>query len=78
MARGTVRLTFPETLIQEPVIYRLGQEFKVVTNIFRASVGEKNAWMILELEGDSGEIERSREYVESLGIQVEDVTEPEG
>lgn len=74
MAKQTVRLTFPEETIQEPVIYRLGREFKVVTNIFRASVGETSGWVVLELEGETNEILRAQEYLKDLGIHVEQNT----
>ena len=43
MAKKIFRLTFPEELIQEPIVYRLGHEFQVVTNIFRAAVAEKDS-----------------------------------
>ena len=33
MARRHVMFTFPQELIREPIIYNLGQQFRVVTNI---------------------------------------------
>ena len=77
MAKNIVRLTFPEKLIQEPIIYRIGHEFDVVTSIFRAAVGEKDAWIILELDGDEEEILRSMEFLRNLGIRVEEKSESE-
>ena len=47
----------------------------VVTNIFRASVGEKDAWLILELGGEEEEILRSMEFLRSMGIRVEEQSE---
>ncbi|OIP63737.1 MAG: hypothetical protein AUK29_06100 [Nitrospirae bacterium CG2_30_53_67] len=70
MSKKTVHLTFPEELIQEPVIYRIGHEFRVVTSIFLASVGEKEGWIDLGLEGDDQEIQKSIEYMKSMGIRV--------
>ena len=40
MAKRHVMFTFPEELIREPIIYNLGQQFKVMTNIRRADVSE--------------------------------------
>jgi hypothetical protein len=40
MARTTVRLTFRGESLNDPIIYRLGKDFKVVTNIRRADVAE--------------------------------------
>ena len=38
MALKRVRFTFPEGLITEPVIYRMGHEFNVVTSIRMADL----------------------------------------
>ena len=77
MARETVRLVFPEKYIQEPVIYRLGRDFAVVTNIFRAAVTEKEAWVVLELEGEAGEIERAETLLREMGVRVEPWSGPD-
>lgn len=69
MSKKTVHLTFPEELIQEPVIYRIGHEFRVVTSIFLASVGEKEGWIDLGLEGDDQEIQKSIEYIRDFCIK---------
>jgi ABC-type methionine transport system ATPase subunit len=75
MGKKLVKLIFPEALIQDPVIYRLGHEFRIITSIFRASVGEKEAWLVLQLEGEEEEILRSLEFLKSLGIRVEQASE---
>jgi L-aspartate semialdehyde sulfurtransferase ferredoxin len=74
MATRRVRLTFPEELIKEPLVYLMGHEFKVVTNIRMADVDLKTGWVILELEGDSGEIDRSLDWIEAKGVRVDPVT----
>jgi ABC-type methionine transport system ATPase subunit len=75
MAKKIVHLTFPDELVQEPIVYRLGHEFKVVTNIFRAAVGETDAWLILELEGAEKEILRSLEFLRNLKIRAEELSD---
>ena len=69
-AMQRIRLPFLDRLIKEPVIYQLGRDFEVVTNIRRADVQEGIGWVILELEGDEQEIERSLEWVRSIGVRV--------
>ncbi len=69
-----VRFTFPEDLIREPLIYNLGREFKVVTNIRMADVDEKSGWVLLELEGDPAEIDRSIAWAQARGVRVDPVT----
>lgn len=75
-----VRFTFLDHMIKQPVIYRMGHDFEVVTNIRRADVQEGVGWVILEVEGELEEIERSLEWVRSLGVRVDpalgDLIEP--
>jgi hypothetical protein len=58
MARQRVKFTFAQELIKEPVIYELGKQFQIVTNIRRADVTADRGWVILELDGELPEIER--------------------
>ncbi len=71
MARTTVRLTFRGQTLSEPVIYRVGQDFQVVTNIRRAEVGEDTGWLDLDLDGDQAEVDRALDYIEGRGVGVE-------
>ncbi len=75
-----VRLTFLDRMIKEPVVYRMGRNFDVATNIRRADVQEGVGWVILEVEGEADEIERGLEWVRSLGVRVDpalgDLIEP--
>ena len=73
MAKRQVMFTFPEELIQEPIIYNLSHQFKVVTNIRRADVSESRGWVVLELEGEEAEIERGIAWVTSKGVRVDPV-----
>ena len=73
MARRRVHLTFPEQLIQEPIIYNLGTRFDVVTNIRRANVEDNFGWVILELEGGEDAIAAGLSYVEGLGVQINEI-----
>ncbi len=74
MANRRAKFTFPTGLITQPVIYDLGQNFRVVTNIRRADVREDVGWVILELEGDEDEIERGLDWVNSMGVRVDPVS----
>ncbi len=68
-----VKFTFPEEKVTEPVIYLLGRDFDVVTNIRRADVGEHHGWVVLELEGDKKSIERGLDWVRERGVRVDPV-----
>jgi len=73
VAKQRVKFTFPPQLVQEPIIWRLGKNFNVVTNIRRADVTETQGWVVLELEGDMEEIERGIKWVEEQGVRVDPV-----
>jgi ABC-type methionine transport system ATPase subunit len=73
VAKQRVKFTFPPQLVQEPIIWRLGKNFNVVTNIRRADVTETQGWVVLELEGDMEEIERGIRWVEEQGVRVDPV-----
>jgi hypothetical protein len=64
-------LTMPEHLAEEPVIYRLGREFDVITNIRRANIDDRLSWVILEITGAPDDVGRAVLWLEERGIQVD-------
>ncbi|MEX2160240.1 MAG: NIL domain-containing protein [Dehalococcoidia bacterium] len=73
MASQRVKFTFPQDLITLPVIYELGKQFNIITNIRRADVTEDRGWVILQLEGDLSEIDKGLEWVATQGVRVDPV-----
>ena len=73
MARRRVRLIFGKDLVTEPVIYHLGKNYEVVTNIRRADVTREEGWVVLEMTSDPDEPDRGVVYLESRGVRVEPV-----
>ncbi|MBK7329778.1 MAG: NIL domain-containing protein [Dehalococcoidia bacterium] len=73
MSLKRVKFTFPENLIKEPLIYNLGHEFRVITNVRMADVDENTGWVMLELEGDPIEIDRSIAWALGKGVRVDPV-----
>lgn len=73
-----LHLTFPEDLSHlsgEPVIYRVGKEFDVVTNIRRANIDDRLGWMILEITGDEERVAGAVAWLSEQGIQVDRIDE---
>ncbi len=68
-----VYLTFPRNLIQEPLIYRVGHQFDVITNIRCANVTEELGLVGLEFEGETSEIDAAINFLEAKGVKVEPV-----
>ena len=73
MATRRVRFTFEGDAVKEPVIYLLGHEFDVVTNIRMADVEHDFGWVVLELDGDHDEIDRALAWVEQQGVRIDPV-----
>ena len=73
MGRQRVKFTFPPDLVTRPIIYELGRDFQLVTNIRRADVQENMGWVVLELDGAEDEIQRGVQWVGSLGVRVDPV-----
>jgi L-aspartate semialdehyde sulfurtransferase ferredoxin len=66
-------LTYPARLITRPVLWELGQNFKLSFNVRQASVNEEIGVVSLELEGEREEVKRAIAWLEELGIRVEPV-----
>jgi NIL domain len=75
VARAKLHLTLPEHLVSVPVIHRLGSEFRLVTNIHRANLGEGGGWIILEVEGDDERIAEAIQWLVEQGLQVDRIEE---
>jgi ABC-type methionine transport system ATPase subunit len=73
LASLKVHITFPEEKIREPIIYQIGKDYKVITNIRRADVTEKTGWVDLELTGAPDEIERAVEGLKQKGVKVDPI-----
>jgi len=75
MAKRRVMLTFSPETSSEPIIYNLGQQFNIVTNICRADATEDRGWIELELDGEDKDIEAGITWVITKGVRVEPVSD---
>ncbi|MBA4373507.1 MAG: ferredoxin [Thermodesulfovibrio sp.] len=66
-----VKLTFPQQLIKEPVIFMMANQYNVIPNIRRARVTETVGEMILELDGEAEDVEKGIHWLREKGIEVE-------
>ena len=74
MATKHVRLTYSQQLIKEPLIYNMGHQFSVITDVRMADVGPTAGWVILELIGEEDEIERALTWAREKGVRVDEAT----
>ncbi len=73
MATKRVKLTFPQDLIKEPVIFTMAKKFDVMPNIRRAKVSENVGEVVLELEGSEKKLDEGIAYLKERGVKVEPV-----
>jgi ABC-type methionine transport system ATPase subunit len=66
-----VKLTFPQHLIKEPVIFRMAKQFDIMPNIRRARVTETVGEMVLEIEGTEENLEKGIQSLKNQGVDVE-------
>ena len=64
---------YPPKLIREPLIWKLGDKFKVITNIRQATVTDEIGIVCLEIDGTRADIKAAIRWLEKLGVNVEPV-----
>ena len=72
MSAPALRLfvSFPEELVDRPMIYEIVKQFDVVPNLRRANVESHSGWMILELAGAAEARDAAITYLQGLGCTV--------
>lgn len=68
-----VWLTFPKDLVDRPLVWEVGQKFKVVTNIRQASVSKEIGLIGLELSGEAEEVQKAVDFFNAHGVSVEPI-----
>ncbi len=71
--RRKVYLTFSKTLIQKPLVWQLGHDFDIITNIRSASVSGDTALVGLGIEGTEDELKRGLAWLEKEGVRIEPI-----
>lgn len=66
-------LTIPAKIVQRPIIWEIGNKFKLVTNIGQASVTSELGIVSLSVEGERSEVKKAITWLEKLGVKVEPV-----
>jgi ABC-type methionine transport system ATPase subunit len=69
--RERVYLTFPEKLINEPVLSLLAKRFDVIFNIRGSTVTSEMALVALDFEGKQSEVAKAIAWLKRKGVRVE-------
>ena len=64
---------YPPKLIKEPLIWKLGHKFPVVTNIRQCSVTDEIGVVCLELDGKRADVKAAIKWLGKTGVSVEPV-----
>lgn len=73
MGTRRLSLTYPSHLIKEPVIYTVAREYNLVPNIRKARITDTTGEVIVDLQGQEEDLDKSVAYLTRLGITVEEV-----
>jgi len=65
-----VYLTFDDSTVREPLIWKLGKKFDVITNIRTAEVKDHMGLVGLEIDGDDDVIEAATQWLIKQGVKV--------
>ena len=68
-----VKFTFQIEDVKDPIIYNLGKNFDLITNIRRADINDEVGWVILEIQGEEKSVTNGLEWITSLGVRVDPI-----
>lgn len=67
-----VVLRFPRSLVDQPIICRLVQDYNLVFNILKASVSQKEeGLLVLELSGQNEDYDKGIQYLTGAGVEIQ-------
>ncbi len=71
MVEQKVRLVYPASLVNQPLIYHLIQKFGLYTNIIEAQVSPEEGQLVVILRGSQHALHAGLEWIAGEGVQVE-------
>jgi ABC-type methionine transport system ATPase subunit len=69
-----VRMYFDEDTMAEPIIYNLGQQFGIVTNILSAQMSPSGGEIEVDIEGEDAAVDEALAFATSRGVRLDDIT----
>lgn len=65
-------LTFPPSLVGEPISYKLVKDYDIVINILKAQVTpEEEGKLVVDLEGSEEKLKSAVTYLRNLGVKIQ-------
>ena len=75
MSDQFIRLTYPSGLLKVPVINQLIRRFDLTVNILKAQIDSDQGWIEVQLAGNSVVIGEALRWLQTQGIDVEQIHE---
>lgn len=72
-----VCLTYPQRLLNQPLLHGLIRQFDVQANILEARVGGEEGWLRLAVRGEELQVLQGLEWLRQQGVQVDMLSESE-
>ena len=72
MDKKRLVLTFPSSLVDQPITYHLIKDYDLMVNILRASVTpNETGRLVIELSGQKNNLAKGIKYLSSLGVEIQ-------
>jgi ABC-type methionine transport system ATPase subunit len=66
-----VRLTYPESLLNQPLIHGLIRQFDLLTNILEAHVDAQGGYLTVTVRGEEVKVQQGLAWIAEQGVRVE-------
>jgi ABC-type methionine transport system ATPase subunit len=70
MSARSLRLNYPPSLLNQPILNQLIRKFEITVNIRQAQITLEEGWLEIEVIGGLQEIELAIAWLDEQGIQV--------
>lgn len=71
MAEQSIRLIYPPSLVNVPVIHQLIRRFDVTVNILKAEISAEHGWLEIQITGSPALIDEAFAWLKSQGIDIQ-------
>lgn len=76
MISKRIVLHFPHRLVDQPIVYKLVNDFNLKFNILKAYVTpQEEGLMVLELSGKKEDFNKGIEYLQSCGVKIKPLSQ---
>ena len=66
-----IRLVYPPTLVNVPIIHQLIKQFDITINILRAEITPDQGWVEIQVTGNDAVLIKAMDWLNTQGIEVQ-------